>query len=76
MTIIVKALSGTALEVVSGRRRLQATLDVVGKATVQVAETGETLEVHEVDGEIVVLKDPAAAAAETIAAHALERAAR
>ena len=66
MTILVKRVSGTRLEVVSGQHRLSAQLAVNGKADVQDIETGEQFAVHRVDGEIVVLTSPAAAAAQSV----------
>jgi hypothetical protein len=55
---------------------LRAALQVFGKATVTDADTGDTFEVHEMDGQVVVLERPGEAAAELAAAKAIERAKR
>lgn len=75
MTIIVRR-NGGALEVVSGRHRLKALIHIYGKAIVTDVESQEQFEVHEVDGQIIVLQSPAAAAAETTATAAIARANR
>ncbi|MEJ6003849.1 hypothetical protein [Paucibacter soli] len=76
MTIIVRRTTGEAFEVSAGRHRLMAALQVFGKAAVTDAETGETFEVHEVEGRIVALQRPGEASAETEAARAIVHAAR
>lgn len=76
MTIIVRRTTGEAFELLTGRHRLIAALQVFGKATVIDAETNETFEVHQVDGQIVALQRPGEASAETRAIHAIQRAAR
>lgn len=76
MTIIVRRTSGEAFELLTGRHRLTAALQVFGKATVTDAETSETFEVHLVDGQIVALQRPGEALAETEAERAIQRAAR
>lgn len=73
MSIIARR-NGAVLFVVSGNRRLNAQLLAFGKSTVTEAETLEELEVHEVDGQILVLHSTAAAAAKTIAASAITKA--
>lgn len=76
MTIIVRRTNGEAFELLSGRHRLSAALQVFGKATVMDAETTETFEVHQVDGQIVALQRPGEASAETQAVRAIGHAAR
>jgi hypothetical protein len=73
MTILVRC-KGNILEVISGHRRLTAQLRIDGKAAVTDIETNQVLEVHEVDGEILVLQSPADAAAESIAHRAITKA--
>lgn len=75
MTILVKKVSPSAYECVSGHMRLKAGLGF-GKVTVTDIETQEQIEVHLVDGEIIVLATVAMGAAETLAAVAIERAAQ
>jgi hypothetical protein len=74
MTILVKKVSSTTYECVSGHMRLEAGLRS-GKVTVTDIETQEQIEVHLVDGEIIVLATVAKGVAETLAAAAIERAA-
>ena len=76
MTIIVRRTTGEAFELLSGRHRLSAALQVFGKATVMDAETAETFEVHQVEGQIVALQRLGEASAETHAARAIQQAAR
>lgn len=76
MTILVRRKTASAFEVVSGMRSLLAGLHFGLKVPVQDADTGESFEVHLVDGEIVALQRPGEAEAETIAAAAIERAAQ
>ena len=76
MTILIRRIDGGTFQPINGHARLRASLEVFGKATVTDAETHETFEVHEVDGLIVVLADGRAAVAETLAATAIEHAAR
>jgi hypothetical protein len=75
MTIYVKCTSGSKLEIVSGRQRLQAALQVDGKAAVEDIETGEKLEVHEVGSELLVISGRVAEQVQSIAASAIARAA-
>lgn len=70
MSILIRRIDGRALQLINGQSRLRASLEVHGKATVTDAETHETFEVHEVQGELVLLSDGRGAAAETIAATA------
>ena len=76
MSILVRRIDGGTFQVTNGHARLRASLEVFGKATVMDTETHETFEVHEIDGQIVVLKDGHAAVAETLAVTAIEHAAR
>lgn len=73
-TITVRRLTGNTFQCVNGHMRLRVGLDVMGKVPVTDIETGETFEVHEVDGEIVVLDDGSKDRANTIAAKAIDRA--
>ncbi|MES2877504.1 MAG: hypothetical protein V4713_03710 [Pseudomonadota bacterium] len=75
MTILVKKISSSSYECVSGHMQLEAGLGF-GKVTVTDIETQEQIEVHMVDGEIIVLATVAKGAAETLAAAAIERAAQ
>ncbi len=77
MTIYVKnAESGGGLEVLDGRVRLKAMLEVHGTAQVRNVTTGEILEVHEVGGEIVALTAAASASVRSAAADAILKAAK
>ena len=76
MTIYVQRTAGNTFEIRSDRHRLRAALQVFGKAIVTDCETDEKLEVHEVDGQLVVLDDGRAAIAATVASNTIERAAR
>jgi hypothetical protein len=76
MSILIRRLDGNSFGLITGKARLRIALDLFGKATVIDAETHETFEVHEVDGEIVILDNGSAAIAQTIAANAIERAAQ
>lgn len=76
MTITVRRLNGNTFECVNGDIRLRVGLDVLGKVSVQDIETGETFEVHEVDGQIVILDDGSKDRANTIAVQAIDRARR
>ncbi len=76
MTITVRRQTANTFEVMNGHHRLKVCLALQGKATVIDAETGEHFDVHEVDGQIVVLQRPGEAAAEAIADAAIGRAAR
>lgn len=76
MTIYVQRINGGTLQIRDGNMRLRAALSVFGYANVTDVETDEQFRVHEVDGQIVVLSEPGAAQAETIAAAAIERASR
>ncbi len=76
MTITVRRLNGNTFECVNGYMRLRVGLDVLGKVSVQDIETGETFDVHEVDGQIVILDDGSKDRANTIAAQAIDRARR
>jgi hypothetical protein len=76
MNITVRRTNGQTFELTNGVHRLKAQLEVFGKASVTDAETGETFDVHEVDGQIVALDDGRSAIAETVAAAAIERAAQ
>lgn len=73
MTITVRRLNGNTFECLNGHALLRVGLDVMGKVPVQDVETGETFEVHEVDGEIIILDDGSKDRAETIAHHLIER---
>lgn len=75
MTILVKNVGSSTYECVSGHMRLEVGLRF-GKVTVTDVETQEQIEVHLVDGEIIVLATVAKVGAETIAAAAIEHAAR
>lgn len=74
MTIMVRRLTGDTFECVNGHGRLLAGLKATGKVTVQETETMETFDVHEVDGQIVILDDGSNDRARTIAALAINRA--
>ena len=50
--IQVRKAAGSAYEVVNGRHRLTAQLDLSGTAEVVDVDTHETFVVHEVDGEL------------------------
>lgn len=76
MTIYVQRINGGTFQIRDGNMRLRAALSVFGYANVTDVETGDQFRVHEVDGEVVVLSEPGAAAAETIADAAIQRAAR
>lgn len=55
MTIYVKRVDGSTFQVLAGGMRLQAELQVRGKARVHEADSGAQFDVHEVDGQIVLL---------------------
>ena len=74
MTILVKKVGSSSYECVSGGMRLDAGLQL-GKVTVTDIETQEEIDVHLVDGEIIVLATVAKVFAETIAATAINSAA-
>jgi antitoxin component of MazEF toxin-antitoxin module len=74
VTILVKKVGSSAYECVSGGMRLDAGLQL-GKVTVTDIETQEEIEVHLVDGEIILLATVAKVRAETLAAAAIESAA-
>ena len=76
MSILIRRVDGSTFQLINGAARLRASLEVLGKARVTDSETHETFEVHLVDGEIVVLDNGRSAIAETVAATAIERAAR
>ena len=76
MSISIRRADDGAFELVDGLARLRASLDVFGVATVTDLETHETFEVHEVNGQVVAVADKPTAVVETIAATAIERAAR
>ena len=76
MTIYVKNSDGGGLEVVAGQLRLNAMLEVQGKAWVYNTSTREQLEVHEVGGLLVALSPDAVAAVQTMAASAISNAAK
>lgn len=69
MTILVRRLNESSFECVGGHLRLRVGLDVLGKVPVQDVDTGEIFEVHEVDGQIIIL-DNGHDRANTIAAGA------
>lgn len=75
MTIYVRRINGGSFEIVNGHALLLAALEVSGKATVVDIETQEALDVHQVDGSLVILSSPQDAVAETLAASAIARAA-
>lgn len=72
--ITVRRTTGNSFECLSGHMRLQVGLHMLGKVHVTDVETGETLTIHEVDGEMIVLEDGRKAIAETIASDAIEKA--
>lgn len=74
MNINVRRLNGKTFECVNGHMRLRAGLQVMGKMSVQDIETMETFDVHEVDGQLVILDDGSNDRANTIAAQAIDRA--
>lgn len=74
MTINVRRLNGTTFECVNGHMRLRAGLDVFGKMPVQDIETGDIFDVHEVDGQILVLDNGSEDRADTFAAQTIARA--
>lgn len=76
MTIHVHRVNGSTFELVNGFHRFRAQLALSGKARVLDPETGESFEVHEVDGQIVALDSGNGAIAETVAAAAIAHAAR
>ena len=76
MSIYVQRIDGGNLRVLAGQRRLRAALSAFGYANVTDSATDEQFRVQEVDGQIVALVDPHPVAAETMAATAIERAAR
>lgn len=55
MTITVRKNADGAWQALSGAQRLAATLDVLGKADVVDADTGEAFVVHDVDGQLLIL---------------------
>jgi len=55
MSITVRRANGGVFEVVSGARRLKVALNVFGKVAVTDAESGNTFDVHEVDGQLIEL---------------------
>jgi hypothetical protein len=75
MTVYVQRIDGGTLQVRDGHKRLRAALSVFGYANVTDMETDEQFRVHEVDGQLVVLAEPGAATAETIAAAAFKQSA-
>lgn len=74
MTVNVKRRDGGSFDCIVGHTRLRAQLEALGKATVVDVETGESFEVHQVDGQIVVMEDGRNARAETLASQAISRA--
>lgn len=74
MNITVRRLNGNTFECVNGHMQLRAGLAACGKVSVQDIETGDTFDVHEVDGQIVILDDGSKDRADTIAAQAIDRA--
>mgnify|MGYP000942837892 len=53
--IVQRSATGDDFTCIAGYRRLQAALDTFGQAAVQVAETGEILQVRKVDGKLIVV---------------------
>lgn len=76
MTATFQRINGTTIQLINGHARMRAALDVFGTATVTDIKTGEVLEVHESNGQVVVFKDAHASAAKTLAAIAIKYAAR
>jgi len=74
VTITVRRLNGTTFECIDGHMRLRAGLNVLGKVSVRDIETGEIFEVHEVNGQILVLNEGSKDRADTIAAQTIARA--
>lgn len=68
MTILVRRRDESYFECIDGHRRLLAGLQVLRNVRVRDIETGEEFDVHEVEGQLVVLSTPAQAIAETEAA--------
>jgi hypothetical protein len=54
-TATVRRTAGLNFEVVTGHRRLQAALEVHGRAYVEVGGTDEVMQVHEANGELVAV---------------------
>lgn len=71
MTIYVTKTNCGGLRIVSGSMRLQAMLEVNGKAFVQNMQTGEHLEVHEVGDQLVALNQDAAVDVQSAASAAI-----
>ena len=74
MRVLVRQTTGDSFQVVAGVRRLKVALQVFGKVSVTDVETGESFEVHEVEGQVVALQQPGEAAAEVAAEQAIHRA--
>jgi hypothetical protein len=74
MTILVRRRDGSSFECVNGLHRLRAGLQVFGRMRVRDQETGEEFDVHEVEGQLVVLSTPAQDFAETKAAKLIAKA--
>lgn len=53
--LVRRADNGQDLTIIAGARRLQAALAVHGQAEVKNADTGEVLQVREVDGSLVAV---------------------
>jgi hypothetical protein len=74
MTIHVRRRDGTSFECLSGIHRMRAALQVFGRVKVRDIDSGEEFDVHEVEGQLVVLSTPAQDFAETKAAQLIARA--
>lgn len=62
-----------SVEVVAGQMRLEALLEVHGKAEVVDLATGQTIYVHEVGGRLVALSEDSQANVEDLANAAINR---
>jgi|GEM_PF-2749633 hypothetical protein len=70
--ILVRRNEKDTYEVVNGEMRFRALLELRGSAEVMDIETRETLTVHEVGGELVVLNETSQKAIDNAAAAAIE----
>jgi hypothetical protein len=61
-------------EIINGHGRLNVLLQVSGKAEVVDVATGETIYVHEVDGQMMALSEDSQASLEDLANAAINRA--
>lgn len=74
--ILAKKQPDGCYAILSGRQRLQAELNIHGKASLRDTDTHEQLVVHEVGGHLVALSEDAVTALEAAAADVIAQASR